>query len=77
MALVAKKHKYFPGICGAAGGSAFIPPTTDLCFHKNSIILYSLSKSAASAVLRLLTVVIAMVFTVGIKSLSVTTMFFE
>ena len=53
VALVTRKYKYFPGIYDATGGSAIIPPTPGLCFHKNSMFLYSLLKSAASAVLKL------------------------
>ena len=52
VALVTKKNKYFLCICDAAWGSAIIPPTLGLCFHKNSTFLYSLINSAASAVLK-------------------------
>ena len=79
VALVTRKHKYFPGICDATGGSAIIPPTPGLCFHKNKIFLYSLLKSAASAVLKLTSAVIAMahVRSVSMKSLSALTILFE
>ena len=79
VALVTRKHKYFPGICDATGGSAIIPPTPRLCFHKNSMLLYSLLKSAASAVLKLTSAVIAIphVPSVSMKSLSVMTILFE
>ena len=77
VALVTRKHKYFPGICDATGGSAIIPPTPNL--HKNSIFLYSLFKSAASAVLKLTSafIAIAHVSSVSMKSLSVTTTLFK
>ena len=77
---VNKKHKYFPGICDATGSSAIIPSLTDLGFHKNSIFLYFLLKSAASAVVLKLTsavIAIAHVRSVSIKSLSLTMMLFE
>ena len=79
VALVTRKHKYFPGICDATGGSAIIPPTPGLCFHKNSMLLYSLLKSAALAVLKLTSAVIAIAHarSVSIKSLSVMTILFE
>ena len=79
VALVTKKHKYFPSICDATGGSAIIPPTPGLCFHKNSMFLYSLLKSAASAVLMLTSAVIAIAHarSVSMKSLSVMTILFE
>ena len=41
-ALVTIKHKYFPGICDATGGSAMIPPTPGLRFHNNLLFLHSL-----------------------------------
>ena len=79
VALVTRKHKYFPGICDATGSSAIIPPTPGLCFHKNSMFLYSLLKSAASAVLKLTSAVIAIahLHSVSMKSLSVMTILFE
>ena len=40
---VAKKHKYFPGICDAAGGKAATPPIPGLCFQRNSLFFYILS----------------------------------
>ena len=58
VALVTKKHKYFPGICDTAGGKAATPPIPGLCFQRNSTFLYSLLKSAASAVLKLMSAVI-------------------
>ena len=42
VALVTKKHKYFPGICDAAGGKAATPPNPGLCFQRKSMFLYSL-----------------------------------
>ena len=59
VALVTKNHKYFPGICDAAGCKAATPPIRGLCFPRNSMFLYSLSQSAANAVLKLMTAVIA------------------
>ena len=75
VALVTRKHKHFPGICDATGGIAIIPPTPGLRSHKNSIFLYYLLKSAASAVLKLTSAVIgiAHVRSVSMKSLSETT----
>ena len=77
--LITGKHKYFTGICDATGGSAIIPPTPGLCFHINSIFLCRLLKSAASAVLKLTSPVIAIahVHSVSMKSLSVMIMLFE
>ena len=74
-----QETQIFPGICDATGGSAIIPPTPGLCFHKNSMFLYSLLKSAASAVLKLTSAVIAIahVCSVSMKSLSVMTILFE
>ena len=77
--LVTKKHKYFPVICDAAGGKAATPPIPGLCFQTSSIFLYSLQKSAANAVLKLMSAVIAIahVLFVSIKSLSVKIMLLE
>ena len=58
VALVTKKHKYFPGICEVAGGKAATPPIPGLCLQKNCMFLYSLLKSAANAVLKLISAVI-------------------
>ena len=79
VALATRKHIYFPDICDATGGSAIIPPTPSLYFHKNSIFLYFLLKSAVSAVLKLTSAVIAIahVRSVSMKSLSVKIMLFE
>ena len=79
VALVFKKHKYFPGICEAAGGKAATPPIPGLCFQRNSMISYSLLKSAANAVLKLITAVIAIahVLFVSIKLLSANIMLLE
>ena len=54
-------------------------PTPGLCFHKNRIFLYSLLKSAASAVLKLTSAVIAIahVRCVSMKLLSLMTILFE
>ena len=73
VALVTKKHRYFPGICEAAGGKAATPPIPGLCFHRNSTFDYSLLKSAANAVLKLVSSVIAIahVLFVSIKSVSI------
>ena len=73
VALVTKKHKYFPGICDAAGGKAATPLVPGLCFLRNSMFLYSLFKSAADAVLKLISAVIAIahVLFVSIKLLFV------
>ena len=66
-----QKNKYFPGICDATGGSAIISSTPGLCFHKNLIFLCSFLKSAAGAVLKFKSAVIAIahVLSVSIKSL--------
>ena len=79
VALVTKKHKYFSGICDATGGSAIIPPTPGLGFHKNSMFLHSLLKSAASAVLKFTSAAtaVAHVRSVSIKQPSVTTIMFK
>ena len=79
VARVTKKHRYFPGICDAAGGKAATPPTPGLCFQRNSMFLYSLLKSAANAVLKLISAVIAIthVLFVSMKSLSVSIMLLE
>ena len=69
----------FPGICDAAGGKAAKPPTPGLCFQRNSTFLYSLLKSAANAVLKLMSakIAIAHVLFVSMKSLSVSIMLLE
>ena len=56
-----------------------MPPIPGLCFHRNSMFLYSLLKSAANAVLKLMSAVIAIadVLFVSIKSLSVSIMLLE
>ena len=79
VARVTKKHRYFPGICDAAGGRAATPPTPGLCFQRNSMFLYSLIKSAANAVLKLMSAVVAIahVLFVSLKSLSVSIMLLE
>ena len=79
VALVTKKHKYFPGIFDAAGGKADMPPTPRFCFQRDSMFLYSLLKSAANAVLKLMSAVIAIahVLFVSMKSLSVNIMLLE
>ena len=80
VALVTTKHRYFPGICDAAGGKAATLPTPGLCFQKKSMFfLYSLLKSAANAVLKLMSAVIAIahVLFVSMKSLFVSTMLLE
>ena len=63
----------FPGIGDAAGGKAATPPIPGLCFQRNSMFLNSLLKSAANAVLKLMSAVIAIahVLFVSMKSLSV------
>ena len=68
-----KRRKYFPGICEAAGCKADSTPTPGLFFHKNSIFLCSLLKSAANADLKLISEVIAIAhgLCVNIKLLSV------
>ena len=79
VARVTKKHRYFPGICDAAGGKAATTPTPGLCFQRNSMFLYSLLKSAANAVLKLKSaeIAIAYVLSVSMKSLSVSIMLLE
>ena len=79
VALITKKHKYFPGIREAAGDKAATPPIPGLCFQKNSMFLYSLLKSSANAVLKLMSAMIAIahVLFVSIKSLSVIIMQLE
>ena len=71
VARVTKKHGYFPGICDGAGGKAATPPIPGLCFQRNSMFSYSLLKSAANAVLKLMSAVIAIahVLFVCMKSL--------
>ena len=79
VARITKKHRYFPGICDAAGGKAATPPIPGLCFQRKSMFLYSLLKSAAHAVLKLISAVIAIahVLFVSMKSLSVNFMLLE
>ena len=79
VALVTKKRKYFPGICDAAGGKAATPPIPGLCFQRISMFLYSLKKSAANAVLKIMSAVIAIahILFVSIKPLSVNIMLLE
>ena len=76
VARVTKKHRCFPGICDAAGGKPATPPSPGLCFQMDSMFLYSLLKSAANAVLKLMSAVtaIAYVLFVSMKSLSVNIM---
>ena len=73
------RSKYFPGICDAAGGKATTPPIPGLCFQRNSMFLYSILESAANAVLKLMSAVIAIahVLFVSIKSLSVNIMLLD
>ena len=79
VARVTKKHRYFPGICDAAGGKAATPPIPGLYFQRNSRFLFSLLKSAANAVLKLVSAVIAIahILSVSVKSLSVSIMLLE
>ena len=79
VALFTKKHRYFPDICEAAGTKAATPPIPGLCFHRSSMFLYFLLKSAANAVLKLMSAVIAIahVLFVSIKSLCVSIMVLE
>ena len=79
VARVTKKHRYFHGICNAAGGKAATPPIPVLRFRWNSMFLYSLLKSAANAVLKLMFAVIAIahILFVSMKSLSVSFMLLE
>ena len=79
VARVTKKHRYFPGNCDAAGGKAATPPVPGLCFQRNYTFLYSLLKSAANAVLKLMSAVISIahVLFVSMKSLSVNFMLLE
>ena len=79
VAQVTKKHRYFPGICDAAGVKAATSPISGLCFQRNSMFFYSLLKSAANAVLKLMSAVIAIahVLSVSMKSLSVSIMLLE
>ena len=80
MALVTRKHKYFPDICDATGDSATsLLYQASVSMHENTIFLYSLLKSAASAVLKLTSAVIAIahVRSVSMKSLSVITILFQ
>ena len=73
VALVTKKNNYLPGICEAAESKAATSSIPGLCFHRNSMFLYSLSKSAANAVSKLMSAVIAIAhfLFVSIKLLSV------
>ena len=60
VAPVTKKHKYFRGICDATEGKAATPPIPRLCFQINSkfyVFIFSLKKSAANAVLKLMSAV--------------------
>ena len=79
VARVTKKHRYFPSICDAAGGKAATPPIPGLCFQGNSMFLYSLLKSAANAVLKLMSAVIAIahILFVSMKLLSDSIMLLE
>ena len=79
VARVTKKHRYFPGISDAAGGKAATPPIPGLCFQTNSMFLYSLLKSAANAVLKLMSAVIAIAHVLfkSMISLSVSIMLLE
>ena len=74
-----KKHRYFSGISDVAGGKAATPPIPGLCFQRNSMFLYSLLKSAANAVLKFMSAVIAIahVLSVSMKSLFVSIMLHE
>ena len=56
-----------------------MPPIPDLCFQRNSMFFYSVLKSAAKAVLKLISSVIAIAHVLlgSIKSLSVNTMSLE
>ena len=77
---VTKKHGYFPVICDDSGGKAATPPIHGLCFQRSSMFLfYSLLKSAANAVPKLMSAVIAIahVLFVSMKSLSVNIMLLE
>ena len=55
------------------------PPIPGFCFQRNSMFLYSLLKSAANAVLKLMSAVIAIAYVVfvSLKSLSVSIMLLE
>ena len=79
VALVAKKHKYFPGNCEADGGKAATPPIPCLWFHKISMFSYSFLMSPANAVLKLMSsvIVFAYVLVERRKSLSVSIMMLE
>ena len=74
-----KETKVCPGSCDVLGGSGIISSTPGLCFPKNSVFLYTLLKSVASAVLKLTSAVIAIahVRSVSVKSLSVSTKLFK
>ena len=79
VARVTKKHKYFPGTCDTARGKAATPPIPGLCFQRNFMFSYSFLKSAANAVLKLMSAVIAIahILSVSMKSLSVSIMLLE
>ena len=64
MAHVTKKHKCFPGICEDTGGTTAAKSIPGLCFLSvylvlNSLFLSSFLKSAAKAVLKLISAVMA------------------
>ena len=71
---VDKKHKYLPGIWEAA-----THPKPGLSFHRISMFLYSFLKSAANAVPKLMSAVMAIahLLCVSLKSLSVNIMLLE
>ena len=77
VARVTKKHRCFPGICDAAGGKAATPPIPML--SKEFYVFISLLKSAANAVPKLMSAVIAIahVLFVSMKSLSVSIMLLD
>ena len=79
VARVNKKRRYFRGICDAAGGKAATPPIPGLCSQRNSMFLYSVLQSAANAVLKLMSAVIAIahVLFVSMQLLSVSIMLLE
>ena len=79
VARVTKKHRYFPVSVTPPEARLLRPPTPGLFFHRNSMFLYSLLKSAANAVLKLMSAVIANahVLFVSMKSLSVSIMLLE
>ena len=79
VALVTKKHNYLPGIWEAAGGKAATHLKPGLCFHRISMFLYALLKSAAYAVSKLMSAVMAIAHVLfdSIKSLSANIMLLE